>query len=856
MPKLRQMNSKKPIRESFFRIKPKVLFGFILLLMVALAALTFTFTGFRQLISTRQSLSEPSRKLILLNSTLTDIYEAESNIRAYTLNQNPKHLNSYLLVLKRVNKKVDSLYTLTQSDSLQRVQIVYINRLLKRKNKVLNDYIELKQTDWSTEFYNLALNEIGRLETDSILRDAVITKTTTTKTSRKDTLVKKQPENAPGFFGRLKGWFTGSSNSDTTITLLYVEERIKIDTLRHSWVPTDSLLRDVIGILNEIRTQQQETISRLSAKELELLETDLMLMDEVRSVVSMLEFEELHDASQRAENARDVISRSTILIASLGGLAVLMTILFIIIIFRDITLSNYYRLQIEDAKKFAEQLLKAKEEFLANMSHEIRTPLTSIIGFTRQMKKTPLDPNQHDFVRSLEFSSEHLLDIVNDLLDISKIEAGQLKLERVQINPLSLIKEAVDLFRTKALDKGLELKFTGSGECSTPVLGDSFRLKQIVINLVGNAIKFTEKGSVTVKVTSTHIANEEVEFVLTVTDTGIGIEPDRLNDVFKRFLQADSGITRRFGGTGLGLSIVKKLTEMHQGSVSGSSEVGKGSVFTVTLPYKIASNIDSIPESSTSIPRTLPQNLKILLVDDDPLLQQLSKLMLNSLGSEPTIIGNPAQALELLSKGLFDVVLSDIQMPVISGFDLVKQLREMETANRRTIAIAITANGIGENADKYIKAGFDGVLFKPFDELALFNAIAVHFGIEPTQVTFDTVDIDCPFDLSDIKRFCEGDNDALRTTIKSIIDNHNTNVQLIKEYAETENWKGIKEITHKMKSAMGQIRATSIQKMVMEIDSLEPTSENLLNLKKAIPIITNAFLEIEKSIIKEAEKDG
>jgi signal transduction histidine kinase/CheY-like chemotaxis protein len=848
------MQSTKPIREGFSRIKPKVLFGFILLLLVALAAVIFTFTGFRQLISTRQSLSEPSRKLILLNSTLTDIYEAESNIRAYTLNQDPKHLNSYLSVLKRVNKKVDSLYILTQSDSLQGVQIMYIKRLLKRKNKVLNDYIDLKQTDWSAEFYNLALNEIGRLETDSILRDAVITKTTTTKTSRKDTLVKKQPEDAPGFFGRLKGWFTGSSNSDTTITLLYVEERIKIDTLRHSWVPTDSLLRDVIGILNEIRTQQEETISKLSAKELELLKTDLKLMDEVRSVVSLLEFEELQDATQRSQNARDVVSRSTILIASLGGLAVFMTILFIIIIFRDITLSNYYRLQLEEAKKLAEQLLKAKEEFLANMSHEIRTPLTSIIGFTRQMKKTPLGPNQHDFVRSLEFSSEHLLDIVNDLLDISKIEAGQLKLESVPINPLSLIKEAVDLFRTKAQDRGLDLKYTASCECSSPVLGDSYRLKQIVINLVGNAIKFTEKGSVKVDVSCSQLANQEVEFVLTVTDTGIGIEPDRLNDVFKRFSQADSGITRRFGGTGLGLSIVKKLTEMHQGSVSGSSEVGKGSVFTVTLRYKLASNIDSIPESTTGIPATLPTNLKILLIDDDPLLQQLSKLMLNSLGSEPTILGNPAQAIELLSKSQFDVVLSDIQMPVISGFDLVKRLREMDSVNRRTIAIAITANSIGENVDTYLKAGFDGVLFKPFDEFALFNAIAVHFGIEDNQVNIVNAESDSSFDLSDIKRFCEGDNEAFYASVNSVIVNNNQNIKLLNEYAATENWKGIKEVTHKMKSAMGQIRAMHIQKMVMEIDTLDLSKENILHLKHTISEIAKAFLEVEKLMIKAIEE--
>jgi hypothetical protein len=835
-----------------FKIKPKVILGFTFLLLIAVAAVAITFLGFVDLISTRQSLTKPSIKLVMLNSTLTDIYEAESNIRAYTLTQNQSQLREYFLFLTRVNSKIDSLDILTREDTAQNDQIKFIKKLLWRKKKVLNDYIALKETDWSKEFFYLAMNEIERLETDSVLRDAVITRTTTTRTSKRDTLIKKRPQESPGFFGRLKGWFTGSSAIDSTATLLHVEEKIRIDTLKHSWVPTDSLLRDVLKILSQIRTKQEETISKLSAKELELLQTDLTLMDEIRSVVSMLEREELVSTYNRAESARKVVNRSTFVILSLGGIALILTIIFIVVIFRDVSRSNFYRKQLVEAREYAEKLLTIKEQFLANMSHEIRTPLSSIIGFSKQLRESPLSENQAEYVNSLEFSSELLLDIINDLLDLSKIEGGHLKLESIPFYPSKIIKESVALFEPKARDKGLQLLFSSTINEEVPVVGDPFRLKQMIINLVANALKFTHEGKVEVTIKQFEPNASSMQYIISVSDTGIGIEPSNLNYIFERFNQAETGITRRFGGTGLGLTIVKNLAELHNGSIEVESKLGEGSIFMLKLPYALSSEMPLTDTSLIPLTPSLPAKLKILVVDDDPLLLRLTKTMINKLGVEPIIFGSPNSAIEAIERMHFDVVLSDIQMPEISGYDLVKRLRELDKPQGRTWAIAITANNFSEDIQQYTNAGFDGVLLKPFNEFTLYNSIASLLNLEEVSgIGYPADDsIGKQFDLRDVNRFCEGDEQALAAVLQSIISNNCKNLELLRQYAEKEDWKGVQEVTHRMKSAMGQIRAYGVLSMVREVELLPPEPRSLPKLKTLIDSIAKEFSEIEEQIVK------
>jgi CheY-like chemotaxis protein len=291
---------------------------------------------------------------------------------------------------------------------------------------------------------------------------------------------------------------------------------------------------------------------------------------------------------------------------------------------------------------------------------------------------------------------------------------------------------------------------------------------------------------------------------------------------------------------------------MHNGSIGVESKPGEGSTFMLNLSYTITSEVPNIEPFSTPKALWLPENLKILVVDDDPLLLKLTKAMLNKLGIEPVTFGNSIGAHEALERNHFDVVLSDIQMPSISGYELVHRLRENEGSQSHTFAIAITANSIGENSQQYTNAGFDGVLYKPFDEFALYNSIAALLNLEAVSEIHNPIEETTgnPFDLTDIKRFCEGDEQALAAVLQSIISNNCKNMELLRQYAKKEDWKGVQEVTHRMKSALGQIRAYGILRMVREVDLLPPEPKSLQKLMTLIDSIAKAFSEIEEQIVK------
>ncbi len=840
-----------------FKIKPKVLWGFSLLLVLVLATTMVTYWGVMELAQARKTLTGPSQKLMLLNSTLTLIYQSESSIRAYTLNQEEKLLKQYIKSLAIVNSNVDSLSQLVANDSTQSKRVQQVKQLLARKKLVLGELITLKQTDWSSEFYAMAMREIERLEKDSVLRDAVIIKTTTTKTSKRDTIVKRTPREAPGFFSRLKGWFTGGVSGDTTITLLQVEERIKIDTLRHSWVPTDSLLRDVLGILNQIRIRQDETLIKLSAKELELLRTDLRLIDQIRAIVSLLEAEELNDNFVRAQNAQRVVGQSTILIISLGALALLISVLFVILILRAVKRSDFYRKQLVEANQYADKLLHAKEEFLANMSHEIRNPLTSVIGFAQLLAKTSLDENQKNHVQSIALSSEHLLDIVNDLLDLSKIDGGFLKLDQTPFYPFKVAQETITLFAARANEKGLKLNIIETSSSSIlVVLGDAYRLKQMLINLIGNAIKFTEKGGVTITIGSTQSDSNNLLLTFEIADTGIGIDNDKINELFERFVQADRGITRKYGGTGLGLAIVKKLATLHGGSISATSTPSQGSNFTLTLPYTISQAEPEVSLQRIGITPSLPQTIEILVIDDDPLIRQLLVQLINYLGASAHAVESPTEALTLIKEGNFRVILSDIHMPIMSGFDFINEVKKLNLPNQ-PLSIAITADNVGEDTSPYTNAGFEGVVTKPFNEFSLYSAIAKVLNLEqPINFGETTMGPNHSqhFSLTDIERFCENDPIALAKVIESIIIGTEKGLDQLESLARNEDWDGFLAVTHRLKSTFGQIKATELLNIVTQAEGAATMHEIAL-VEELIGKLKSQFIPISAALSGYIKKE-
>ncbi len=377
------------------------------------------------------------------------------------------------------------------------------------------------------------------------------------------------------------------------------------------------------------------------------------------------------------------------------------------------------------AKKELEESMKVKEQFLANMSHEIRTPMNSVIGFTNLILKTNLNKEQEQFINAIKISGENLIVIINDILDFSKIQSGKFVFEQIEFRISHILSTLTEMMANKATEKNLKIIQTIDERIPDCLIGDPTRLNQILLNLIGNAIKFTEQGEVKIIIELISEIEDTIELKFSIIDTGIGIPPEKQAVIFEGFTQASSETTRKYGGTGLGLAIVKHLVELQGGTLSLQSKVGKGSNFSVNLTFKksvLECKIQDVAEQDNK-----PENfteLNILLVEDNVLNQILAKKVLSDWKWNVEIAENGLVALEKIKMKNFDLVLMDIQMPEMDGYDTTRNIRKMQDAPKSHIPIiAMTAHALVGEAEKCIGAGMDEYISKPFDPKVLKSKI-------------------------------------------------------------------------------------------------------------------------------------
>lgn len=382
-----------------------------------------------------------------------------------------------------------------------------------------------------------------------------------------------------------------------------------------------------------------------------------------------------------------------------------------------------YQKDLIVAKEEAEQGKRIKENFLASMSHEIRTPVNGIQGLIHLLQYTNLDDEQRNMVELLKVSSGSLLGIINDILDISKIEAGKFKIVRAESNVINQAHAIVDLLQYKAVEKGIELKIDIEKTVPALINVDSLRLNQILMNLIGNAVKFTEKGSVTLflKLIATKGNQAQIQFV--VQDTGIGIESDKLDTIFETFEQADNNTQHLYGGTGLGLSIAKRLAELKGGELTVVSEFGKGTSFVFTNWFQVVSD----PEVKVTVNLSeLPflNDLQVLVAEDNMVNQFMIKKVLERWKIEVDMVENGALVLERLKTRTYDLILIDSNMPVMGGFEAIRKIRENQSASIREIPIiSLSAAVLDEEQQRAIDAGANDIITKPFDLSVLHHKI-------------------------------------------------------------------------------------------------------------------------------------
>jgi PAS domain S-box-containing protein len=532
----------------------------------------------------------------------------------------------------------------------------------------------------------------------------------------------------------------------------------------------------------------------------------------------------------------------------------------------DITHRISTDLELKKAKESAEESLKVKNEFLANMSHEIRTPLNAVIGFTDLLLETQLNPEQRSHLETMKNSGEILLSLINNVLDLSKLESEKLKIEEIPFNLHKSFNTVLKLMKLRADEKKITLDLNIAPNTPILVLGDPTRVEQILLNLIGNAVKFTNKGSVHVTLKQLNETTDASEIYFEVRDTGIGIVSNKINTVFGAFSQAKSDTSRIYGGTGLGLTIVKKLVSLLNGSIKVESIFGEGSVFKITLPLKKDLVTVNTEEVEPEFLMSEPLELSILLVEDNKTNQLLAKTRLERWKCKVDIANNGIEGVKKVQKNIYDLILMDIQMPVMDGYEASKIIKNDISKKAAQIPIiAMTAYATNADISRAKSSGMDDYIFKPFKPKELYNILEKYGkpskerNLRDANSKQDVAEATAEKKYIDLKFLYEetqGESSILILLIESFLKDFKEFFDVVNKEFKHKNWKALYEATHKIKpsitmfgiSQMGPIIHALAQKF-REEKNLEDT-ETLLDSCKEIFKHVNDELLIELKLLK------
>jgi signal transduction histidine kinase/CheY-like chemotaxis protein len=453
---------------------------------------------------------------------------------------------------------------------------------------------------------------------------------------------------------------------------------------------------------------------------------------------------------------------------------------------------------LNESEKKIKEAAHVKEQFLANMSHEIRTPMNAILGFTNLLKKTELNPHQHQYVEYIYSSGENLLTLINDILDLSKIEAGMMNIEEAPFSLNGLIDSVDIMFREKATAKGLHFKIDIDPSIPDTLNGDAVRLTQVLINLLSNAIKFTEKGEVGLSVEVVDAAAHPLLLRFRVKDTGVGVPADKRKTIFDRFQQAEAQTTRRYGGTGLGLSIVKQLVDLQGGAIELNSTVGHGSEFIVSLQFTPVA--DHTVSHAAPIAELRPQlpGIKILVAEDNQMNQQLIQHLMKQWGVSFRLVNNGSEAIEALKHSSFSMILMDVQMPVIDGYAATQAIRKELKLD--VPIVAMTAHAMPGEKERCLSYGMTDYISKPVRETELYAILQLY----ATPVTPNEED-DKMVNLDYLRELSMGDTEFENTIIRQFIIQVPEELASLQEAIERHDPQQIKSIAHGMKSSVAYL---------------------------------------------------
>jgi signal transduction histidine kinase/DNA-binding response OmpR family regulator len=803
------MNTKK----SFIPIKIIVSYLALALLVAVVGWLLYSENKIFS--KSENKIENEKTKILKVSNLLSNLYKTESLARQTIQSNSESDFENYTKQTKYLKLEIDSLKLLVTTQ-YQKTLLDSVKYLLTKKTENIKQLKLIKNKTNSEVSVKNAINNLTRMELSlSKLRIEDLVENPSSMNNYQLNVLKKYVavlnQNIP---------------DDSTNTL----------TKKAS----DSILFASKTLLNNVKKETTKRKQAASIEENKLLENELSISEQLRKILNIIEQEIIINTTKNDFEKENSLRKTNNIVTTAAVIGLLLTVFFSILIITDFSKTESYKTQLEMANLKTKTLLKNREQLITTVSHDLKTPLSTIVGYTELLGNSELNKKQLYFNKNIQVSSEYISKLVQDLLDFTQIEAGKITIESMPFLLPEIIHEVAHNVQTIFEEKPIILNITIDEKLNKKIVGDAFRLRQILSNIIGNAYKFTESGSITINVKANIKSSN---FLISVEDTGIGIEEKNQQLIFEEFAQADESIEKKYGGTGLGLTISKKIIEILGGKLSLKSVFGKGSSFELQLPLQFDNNKVSGLKNIKSL-----TNLTAIVVDDDLNLLQLTTEVLKQNHLKTLSFSTAYEALETINDHHYDILITDIQMPGIDGFEFVERIKKLNYKNQPIIAI--TGRTDLENK-VYHDAGFRSVVRKPYSPKFLIEMInAVINDIQIPNQIIDKIqesNIQNSYSLVSLKSFLPNEDVALKEILTTFMLNTNDSLVLLESAILNQNAEKTNEISHRMSPMFKQIQAKEISKLLENLEFKDNAiSESEIIFKQLKFKIKELFIALEQ----------
>jgi len=746
----------------------------------------------------------------------SNILKSDNLTYSYLYQNNPDAPLDFEILESQTNRKMDLLKSYKTDDSTYQKQIRKLSLLVKDRFLNLDTLMSIKNENRVNETMNIVENEVQNASEMAKIKMEI----------RDQVNALQTPQTTPQEEETKKKWFQRKNKKNTPAPATVAQPVYKIKASDIAAASTNEIARKIQSVKN--KAVSKETL--LNLHKLSLEQQNNQLSKQIGQIFQAIELADKRELLKETQHAKSVAAETNeiiFLFSIISSLLILMIVLLIITLFNK---SKETNAQLKLAKDKSDQLTEAKSRFLATMSHEIRTPLNAISGFTEQLFFEPLNQSAAKKVKIIRNSVKHLSQITNEILDLSKLEKDHIQLEKIAFNPANEIMMLLEQYELQVQERNNNLVVELDQRPFPNVMGDPLRFRQIIINLISNANKFSKDGIITIHLRYEELEKRQIRCLIEVQDQGIGMSKSQLDRIFEPFEQADPGVTRKYGGTGLGLSITKQIIDKQKGSIRVNSLEGVGTTFYIEIPFEVTEDKVDSPREPSRTDFSFLKDKSLLIVDDEPFNRTLLRSMFHGVNITLLEATNGLEALEQLKNNDVDMVLLDVRMPEMNGHELREKMAEMETLNQIPV-VGLTATLDPEKRQRMLDSGWTEVLTKPVNPEEIRRILYQIYKDHSMGTQLDEAD------FKSLQKLTNNNESFYKELLQTFVNSTEKGLVKMKQLAEDENWSDVSELAHQLAAPFKHFGANNCYTTLKEIERMGKESNVDPSIKELLEVL-------------------